>query len=41
MLTYTCEDGKYNAKKGCHDDTIMALAIGCEIMKKPIKRKVM
>ena len=41
MLTYACEDGKYNAKKGCHDDCVMALAIACEVMKKPIKRKVM
>lgn len=41
MLTYTFENGKYNAKNGCHDDTVMAMAIASEVMKAPIKWKKM
>ena len=41
MLTYEFIDGKYNAKNGYHDDTIMSLAIACEVMKTPVKFKVM
>lgn len=41
MLTYTFENGKYNAKNGCHDDTVMAMAIASEVMKSPIHWKVM
>lgn len=41
MLTYEFKDGKYNAKSGSHDDTIMCMAIASEVMKKPIRWKVM
>lgn len=41
MLTYTFKDGKYGAKSGFCDDSVMSCAIACEVMKTSVKFKVM
>lgn len=41
MLTYTFKDGKYGAKSGFYDDTVISCAIACEVMKTQVRFKVM